>query len=136
MQLGNLQVKEHQLEDLERNTTIDYSDIPWYIITGRALKLGNDVFWTFFWLGGKLAENLKNHWVFSTINVWWYFHPADAGRGGISGNLDQGQQIAMLESKHEETEKLALQKALQHGVFAREALDEIPVFPHLSGEGC
>ena len=26
----------------------------------------------------------------------------------------------MLESKHEETEKLALQKALQHGVFARE----------------
>jgi len=30
------------------------------------------------------------------------------------------QQIAMLESKHEETEKLALQKALQHGVFARE----------------
>ena len=56
------------------------------------------------------------------------FHPADAGRGGISGNLDQGQQIAMLEFKHEETEKLALQKALQHGVFAREALDEIPFF--------
>ena len=99
------------------------------------MKLGNDVFGMFFWLGGKLAENLKNHWVFSTINVWWYFHPADAGRGGISGNLDQGQQIAMLESKHEETEKLALQKALQHGVFAREDLDEIPFLFCLEGGG-
>eukprot|EP00434_Breviolum_minutum_P008999 symbB.v1.2.007925.t1/scaffold495.1/size259991/9 len=37
------------------------------------------------------------------------------------GRADRArQQIAMLEFKHEETEKLALQKALQHGVFARE----------------
>lgn len=51
--------------------------------------------------------------------------------GGVV--LVQGQQIATLESKHEETEKLALQKALQHGVFAREDLDEIPVFFCLEG---
>ena len=35
--------------------------------------------------------------------------------------IHPGKQIALLESKHEGTEKLALQRALQEGVFGREA---------------
>ena len=35
--------------------------------------------------------------------------------------IHPGKQIALLESKHEGTEKLALQRALQQGVFGREA---------------
>ena len=118
-------------------TSHNYSDITWYHYWKR-FEAREWWEWCLFWIEcfvwGKLAENLKNH----CTKLFFFHHQRFIKRVGkgcqftdistllmvgevvSSRQRLQGQHITMLESKHEETEKLALQKALQHGVFARE----------------